>query len=279
MSNRILEKNTMDTFRDYLSNEEKSAATIEKYIRDSRLFSCFVGVKEVTKELVIEWKKDLMEKKYAIASINSMLASVNSLFGFLGWNDCKVKNLKIQKKAYCPENKELTKEEYIRLIGAAKNKPQLQLVMETICGTGIRVSELKHFTVEAVTQGEVEICCKGKIRTILIQTRLRKKLLKYTKKCGIQSGLIFITKFGNPLNRSNVWRQMKVLCKAAGINPDKVFPHNLRKLFARCFYSLEKDIAKLADVLGHSSINTTRVYIMTSGSEHRRQLERLHLII
>lgn len=279
MNKRILKESAFDEFRAYLIREEKSMATVGKYIRDVRAFFCFAKNTEVTKELTIAWKEELVGKKYAVASINSMLASLNSLLYFLGWEDCRVKNLKIQKKAYCAEEKELTREEYMRLIEAAKNKPQLRLVMETICGTGIRVSELKYFTVEAVRQGEAVICCKGKIRSILIPSKLRKKLLKHAKENDIRSGSIFITKHGNPLNRSNIWAQMKALCETAGIKPGKVFPHNLRKLFAKSFYAIGKDIAKLADILGHSNINTTRIYIMTSGSEHRSQLERLGLVI
>ena len=211
---------------------------------------------------------------YAVRSINSMLASLNSLLTFLGWAECKVKSIKQQKQVYCAEEKELTKAEYMRLLDAAKNNRQLQLVMEAICSTGIRVSELRFFTVEAVQQGEVVVNCKGKTRTILIPGKLRKLLLDYAKKEKIRSGVIFITRNGRPLNRSCIWAQMKALCVEAGVNPSKVFPHNLRKLFARTFYGIEKDIAKLADILGHSSIDTTRIYIMTTGTEHHDHRHR-----
>ena len=216
---------------------------------------------------------------YAVRSINSMLASLNSLLTFLGWAECKVKSITQQKQVYCAEEKELTKAEYMRLLDAAKNNRQLQLVMEAICSTGIRVSELRFFTVEAVQQGEVVVNCKGKTRTILIPGKLRKLLLDYAKKEKIRSGVIFITRNGRPLNRSCIWAQMKALCVEAGVNPSKVFPHNLRKLFARTFYGIEKDIAKLADILGHSSIDTTRIYIMTTGTEHRKKIERLGLVV
>lgn len=279
MNNKILSEQKIGEFQAYLIREEKSTATMEKYIRDVRAFLVFVGEREVTKELAMSWKETLVEKKYAVRSVNSMLSSLNSLLDFLGWRDCKVKSLKTQRQIYCPEEKELTRAEYLRLLKAAKNQPQLRLVMETICGTGIRVSELRYFTVESVRQGEIEIRCKGKIRNILIPGKLRKLLLDHAKRNGIQAGAIFITKRGNPLNRSNIWTQMKRLCEAAGVEPGKVFPHNLRKLFARTFYGIDKDIAKLADILGHSSINTTRIYIMTTGSEHRRQLERLGLVV
>jgi integrase len=221
----------------------------------------------------------LQERGYAIRSINSMLASVNSLLDFLGWTDCKVTNLCCQRQTYCAEDKELTKAEYLRLLEASKPREQLYLVIQTICGTGIRVSELKFFTVEAIQRGEVTVRCKSKTRTILVPGKLKKMLLHYAKKRGIRCGTIFITKNGNPLDRSNIWAQMKRLCHAAKINPSKVFPHNLRKLFARTFYCIEKDIAKLADILGHSSINTTRIYIMTTGIEHRRKIERLGLVV
>ena len=195
------------------------------------------------------------------------------------WSDCKVKNIKVQRQTYCAEEKELTKAEYFRLLKASQNRPQLNMVLQTICGTGIRVSELRFFTIEAVKHGEVTVSCKSKTRIILLPGKLKKLLLDYAKKNGIRSGAIFITRNGKPLNRSNIWAQMKGLCEAAGVKPAKVFPHNLRKLFARTFYGIEKDIAKLADILGHSSIDTTRIYIMSTGIEHRRKIERLGLVI
>lgn len=273
MSNKKLKEQHMKRYRAYLLREEKSAATVEKYLRDVLAFRCFAGERTVTKELTKDWKESLISRGYAVRSINSMIASLNSLLNFLGWGDCKVKNLKTQRQTYCPEEKELTRTEYMRLLRAAKDRPQLQLVMETICGTGIRVSELRFFTVEAVRRGQIEISCKSKIRTILIPGKLKKLLLQYAKENGIRSGIIFLTKHGKPLNRSNIWAQMKKLCELAGVQASKVFPHNLRKLFARIFYGIEKDIAMLADVLGHSSINTTRIYIMTTGTEHRRRLD------
>lgn len=279
MNHRIVDKQTIEQFHSYLLQEEKSPATVEKYIRDVRAFRKFAGKQKVTKELVMEWKESLVSGGYAVRSVNSMLASINSLLHFLGWEECKVKSLKTQRQTYCPEERELTKAEYMRLLKAAKDQPQLQLVMETICATGIRVSELRFFTVEAIRAGQIEVSCKGKIRMILIPGKLRKLLMKYAKERGIREGAVFLTKHGKPLNRSNIWAQMKRLCAAAGVRASKVFPHNLRKLFARMFYKIEKDIAKLADVLGHSSINTTRIYIMTTGIEHRRQLERLELVL
>lgn len=279
MNKKVLDEQTMTQFKVYLLQAEKSKATVEKYLRDARAFLIFAKDKEVTKELVIQWKDSLLTAKYAARSINSMLASLNSLLHFLGREECKVKNLKIQQQIYCSEEKELTKSEYTRLLDAAKDKPRLRLIMETMCGTGIRVSELAYFTVESVKSGEIRINNKGKLRTILIPGKLRKKLMTWAKKKSIQRGSVFITKCGKPVDRSNIWAQMKKLCEAAGVKASKVFPHNLRKLFARCFYGIKKDIAKLADVLGHSSINTTRIYIMTTGSEHRRILDCLGLIV
>ena len=279
MNNRILTESNINAFYNYLIWEEKSMATVEKYLRDVRAFIDFAGHMAVSKEMVINYKRELIEKNYAVRSINSMLASLNSLLGFLGWSDCKVKSLKIQRQIYCAEEKELTKAEYMRLLKVSKAQPQLNLIMQTICGTGIRVSELKYFTVENVQCGEIVVNCKGKTRTILLPGKLKKLLMGYAKKKGIHSGIIFITKNGKPLNRSNIWAQMKRLCKIAQVNPSKVFPHNLRKLFARTFYSIEKDIAKLADILGHSSINTTRIYIITTGIEHRKKIERLGLVV
>lgn len=254
MKDRILTETDICAFEEYLIGEEKSRATVEKYLRDVRTFLKFAGRKVISKKLVLEYKEMLVEKKYAVRSINSMLASLNSLLDFFGWGDCKVKSLKLQQQAYCAEEKELTKAEYLRLLEAAKDQPQLNMVMKTICSTGIRVSELRYFTVEAVREGEITVRCKGKVRVILLPGKLKKLLLDYAKKSKIGKGMIFVARNGGALNRSSIWLQMKKLCEKAGVKATKVFPHNLRKLFARTFYSMEKDIAKLADILGHSSI-------------------------
>ena len=279
MGRNILVTEHLKAFSDYLAEEEKSAVTIEKYLRDVRAFFVFAEGQAVTKELTMSYKKRLIERGYKAESVNSMLASINSLLRFLGWEDCRVKSLRTQRKAYCPEERELTKAEYLRLLAAAEGQPRLRLILETICGTGIRISELQYFTVEAVRQGEVHVSCKNKTRTIFIPGKLKKRLLAFAKARSIRRGIIFCTKSGKAVNRSNIWAAMKRLCEAAGVSASKVFPHNLRKLFARTFYGLEKDIAKLADILGHSSINTTRIYIMSSGSEHRKKIERLGLVV
>lgn len=278
MTERILLPNHLTAFREHLFCEEKSETTIEKYMRDVFSFFKFAAGRKVTKEMTVAYKQLLIEKNYAVRSINSMLAGVNSLLKFLAWDDCKVKSLRVQRQTYMTEEKELTKAEYLRLLQASKNQHQLNLVIQTICGTGIRVSELRYFTVEAIERGSVVIQCKNKTRTILIPGKLKRMLLDYSKKEKILSGTVFITKYGNPLDRSNIWSQMKALCRTAQVNESKVFPHNLRKLFARTFYKIEKDIAKLADILGHGSIETTRIYIMTTGQEHRRKIERLGLV-
>lgn len=275
----ILSTKRMDEFAEYLFQEEKSVATQEKYLRDVRLFREYLDGVEITKEGVIAWKKQLVEQGYAVRSINSMLASVNSMLDFLGLSACKVKNIRIQRQTYSTEDKELTKAEYLRLLDASRKNEQLNLILQTICGTGIRVSELRYFTVEAVRHGEVIVDCKNKTRTILVPGKLKNILLNYAKRRGIAEGEIFVTRTGKPMNRSNIWSAMKKMCETACVKPSKVFPHNLRKLFARTFYGIEKDIAKLADILGHSSINTTRIYIMTTGYEHRRKIERLGLVI
>lgn len=253
----------------------------EVFARDVRAFAEYLGGAEVTKEAVIAYKSKLLAESYAVRSINSMLASLNGLFSFLGWTDCRVKSIKLQRQIYCPEEKELTKAEYMRLVNTAKQKgnERLNLILQTICGTGIRVSELQYITVEAVKCGEAIVSLKGKTRTIFIVRELQKKLLRYAAEQGISSGTIFITRTGRPLSRTNIWREMKGLCEQAGVNPQKVFPHNLRHLFARVFYGIEKDIAKLADILGHSSINTTRIYIISTGDEHRRRMEYMRLIL
>lgn len=281
MKGRILTSKAVQSFKKYLREEEKSANTIEKYLRDVRAFAEYLGGAEVTKEAVIAYKSKLLAESYAVRSINSMLASLNGLFSFLGWTDCRVKSIKLQRQIYCPEEKELTKAEYMRLVNTAKQKgnERLNLILQTICGTGIRVSELQYITVEAVKCGEAIVSLKGKTRTIFIVHELQKKLLRYAAEQGISSGTIFITRTGRPLSRTNIWREMKGLCKQAGVNPQKVFPHNLRHLFARVFYGIEKDIAKLADILGHSSINTTRIYIISTGNEHRKRMENMRLII
>ena len=275
----ILTNDAICEFGNYLRCEEKSAATQEKYLRDVRAFCEYTCGNKISKELVVDWKKYLVEQGYAVRSINSMLASVNCLLDFLGLSDCKVKNIRMQRQTYCAEDKELTKAEYLQLLQVSKKNEQLNLVIQTICGTGIRVSELQYFTVEAVRYGEVTVDCKNKTRTILVPGKLKNLLLNYAKRHSITTGAIFITRSGKTLNRSNIWAAMKKLCEAAGVKASKVFPHNLRKLFARTFYGIEKDIAKLADILGHSSINTTRIYIMTTGFEHRRKIERLGLVI
>ena len=279
MTERILTQTLLDAFQSYLIYEEKSAVTIEKYLRDIRKFQIFNKDAPITKEAVLSYKKYLVEKDYAVRSINSMLASLNSLLDYCGWSDCKVKNIKMQRQIYSKEEKELTKAEYLRLLEAARGDERLGLILRTICSTGIRISELKYFTVEAIGKGEIVVDCKNKTRIILIPGKLRKLLNTYIRKQRIRSGPIFITRSGKPLHRSNIWVQMKKLCQDANVPESKVFPHNLRKLFARTFYNVDKDIAKLADVLGHSSIETTRIYIMTSGSEHRKLIEYLDLVV
>lgn len=278
---QILTNEAVAEFERYLRREEKSDNTVEKYLRDARAFMIFAEGDEVTKEMVVEYKNRLIEKNYAARSVNSMLASLNSLFSFLDWSDCKAKSIKLQRRTYCPEEKELTKNEYARLVEAAKKSgnKRIGLIVQTICSSGIRVSELKYITMESVERGEATVSLKGKTRTVFIVADLQKKLAKYAEENGIKSGCIFVTRTGRPVSRINIWRDMKRLCASANVNPEKVFPHNLRRLFARTFYGVEKDIAKLADVLGHSSINTTRIYIITTGVEHRRFMENMRLIV
>lgn len=277
---RCLTQNEIQLFCIWLQSEEKSKNTIEKYCRDASAFAGYLAGSAVTKEKVVAYKTRLIEENYAVRSVNSMLASLNSLFSFLDWTDLKVKSIKIQHQIYRPEEKELTKAEYIRLLSAAKqNKNQrLNLLIQTICSTGIRVGELQFITVEAAKCGEAVVSLKGKTRKVFLVKELKRKLLRYAAEQKILSGPVFITRSGKPVNRTNVWREMKKLCAQAGVNPSKVFPHNLRHLFARTFYRMEKDIAVLADILGHSSINTTRIYIITTGDEHRRRMENMHLV-
>lgn len=265
------------SFALHLHEDEKSEATVEKYIRDVSAFSSFLRERELTKQEVIEYKKQISEN-YAPASVNSMLVSINSFLDFIGFHDLRVKLLKIQRQMFVSEKKELTAAEYRRLLKAAQGT-RLALVIQTICETGIRVSELEFITVEAVECGRAVVDCKNKTRVILIPTALRKILLQYIKKTGVKAGRVFVTKTGKKLNRSNIWRDMKALCERANVDQEKVFPHNLRHLFARTFYSLERDIVRLADLLGHSSINTTRVYTIETGREHFNCLERMHRVL
>ena len=280
MKGRIITAKMIAEFKEHLILEERSEITVEKYIRDVKAFAKYAQNNAVTKETVIAYKKHLQEN-YAVRSVNSMLASINSLFAFLGWHDLKVKSLKLQQQVFCPEEKELTKAEYARLCRAAERKhnERLNLILQTICGTGIRVSELQYITVEAVKHGEAVVNCKAKTRSVFIVKELKQKLLRYAAEQRIKNGMIFVTRTGKPISRTNIWREMKALCEEANVNPQKVFPHNLRHLFARVFYGIEKDIVKLADILGHSSINTTRIYIISTGTEHRQRMENMRLII
>ena len=280
MGKRIISYNHLRGFEESLREEEKSHATTDKYLRDVRSFREFTGRRSVTRELLVAYKQSLIEKGYAVRSINSILASVNSLLRYLGWSECRVKSIRTQRQIYCPEEKELTREEYLRLVDTSKRKgnERLHMILQTICGTGIRVSELRFITVEAARRGEAVVTCKAKTRTVFIVNKLRQLLLRYAKRRNIKAGPIFVTRTGKAMNRTNIWREMKGLCEEAGVDPRKVFPHNLRHLFARTFYGIQKDISRLADVLGHSSIDTTRIYIVSTGFEHRRLLEQMRLV-
>ena len=279
MNDHIMTAERLTAYGCYLKQEERAPATLEKYLRDIRAFAAWLGDSPVSREAVTGWKEYLLAQGRAPVTVNGALAALNGLFRFLGW-DCRVKFLKIQRKLFRDTARELTRTEYERLIrtAEAQGKHRLALLMEAICATGIRVSEVKYLTVEAAGAGCAEISLKGKIRAILLPNKLCRRLLKYAKKQKIASGEIFLTKSGKGLSRRQIWAEMKRLCAAAGVEPSKVFPHNLRHLFATAFYRACKDIAKLADVLGHSSIETTRVYLVTSGAEHRRQLDRLGLV-
>lgn len=280
MNEHFLTNKEIEEFYNYLKKEEKSENTMKKYIRDTMAFSVFC-TGEITKETVIAYKQSLISGGYAARSVNSVLASLNSLFSFLGWHELRVKSLKVQRQVFCSEEKELTKAEYERLCRAAEKKKnkRLCLILQTICGTGIRVSELQFITVEAVRSGAATVSLRGKRRSVFIVRELQKKLLGYISEQKITTGAVFVTRTGRPVGRTNIWREMKALCAQANVNSQKVFPHNLRHLFARVFYGIEKDIAKLADILGHSSIDTTRIYIISTGAEHRRYMENMRLIM
>lgn len=270
----------LSDFADYLRAEERSAGTIEKYMRDVRKFFCWLADKSLEKVQVSAWRAQLLADGYAPETVNSMIVALNRFLDFIGHSDCRVHTLRIQRKLFRRQERELTRTEYERLVQTAERKGQerLPLLLEAITATGIRVSEVKYLTVEAARAGRAEIALKGKIRVILLPNKLCRKLLKYAKKQKTASGEIFLTRNGKSLSRRQIWSEMKHLCKFAGVEASKVFPHNLRHLFATVFYQACKDIAKLADVLGHSSIETTRIYLVTSGTEHARQLAHLRLI-
>lgn len=281
MEKRNITDEFVAAFLEYLEREEKSRNTVEKYIRDVTAFQNFMNGRKVDKEAVIAYKNKLLADGYAVSSINSILAALNTMFTFLGWLDSKVKLLRQQRKIYSSEEKELSKAEYERLLLAARKagNNRLDLLLQTLCATGIRVSELEFITVEAVHDGKATVYLKGKSRTVFIVQKLQKRLLQYAMGAGIKTGAIFVSRTGKVMNRTNIWKEMKKLCEQAKVNPEKVFPHNLRHLFARTFYEVKKDIAKLADVLGHSNVNTTRIYIISTGIEHRKCMEHMKLII
>ncbi len=275
-----LTQREFDQFEDYLRHDEREESTIEAYLRSLTRFAEWADGRAVTKELAMEWKAALAETGYRPISVNAMLAAVNKFFTCMGREDCKVKYLKLQRQMFRKSEKDLSKEEYQRLVQAAHEKGDLrmELILETICATGIRVGELKYITVEAVRAGVAEIALKGKIRTILLPHRLCRKLQKYAKQQKIALGKLFLTQDGLPVSRQSIWTRMKALCEAAGVERTKVFPHNLRSLFARSFYGSCHDVVRLADVLGHSSIETTRIYLMSTGKEYLRQLDKLGLV-
>ena len=268
-------------FCQHLRGEEREQGTIEKYCRDVRAFAIWIQGQEVSKERVVVWKEYLRMSGYAPVTINSMLVALNRFFCFLGWDSLRVKALRIQRQMFRSRDRELTREEYVRLVETARDlgKERLALLMETICATGIRVSEVKYITVEAIQTGRAEVSLKGKIRTILLPNKLCRKLQKYARKQKTASGEIFLTRSGKGLSRRQIWAEMKAICAKAGVPAGRVFPHNLRHLFARCFYRACQDVVQLADVLGHASVETTRIYLISSGTEHARCMERLGLVL
>ncbi len=277
----IITEQMIGGYQDYLKIEEKSSATIKKYLCDIRKLADYASGRPVNKELMLSYKEKLLYKdNYKPGSINSFLIAANRFFNYMGWYGINVKAYKVQEQTFRPENKCLSREEYFRLVKGARKKGRKRLVMvlQAICATGIRVSELQFFTVSAVRKGIVEINCKGKIRTVLLPDGLRKELLYYIGKEGIKQGRVFCTLSGKAVNRSNIWKEMKAVCDVAGVKPEKVFPHNLRHLFAVSYYRIKKDIAKLADILGHSNIETTRIYIRTTGKEYKKQLDQMGLV-
>ena len=269
----------IDAFEVCLREEEKSAATVQKYLHDVKEFLRWLGEEVLCKSAVLSYKTHLCER-YAPASVNAALSSINRFFGFMEWYDLRVKSLKIQKRIFASEERELSKAEYERLLQAAREKKneRLYLLMQTICSTGLRVSEVKYITAEAVERGVAVIRCKGKCRQVFLPRALCRMLKQYLRAQNRKSGTVFVTRNERPLDRSNIWSDMKKLCRAARVSEKKVFPHNLRHLFARTYYSLQRDVVRLADLLGHSNVNTTRIYTMETGEIHRRQIQKLGLL-
>ena len=280
---KTIDENTIQSYQNHIYTQEKSQNTIDKYIRDIRTFTAWLQTqeqKDITKECVIRYKKHL-EANYMPGSANSMLIALNGFFGYTGWHDCCVTIFKTQPNHIYAQEKEMTRAEYEKLIATAKENDNLRLAMiiEIIGSTGMRISELASVTVEAVGTGKISISCKGKHREIYLVHKLKKKLIDYCKKKDIRSGAVFITKNGNPVDRSNIWTEMKKNAEKAGVALKKAFPHNLRHFFARTYYNMHKNISHLADILGHSSINTTRIYVATTEEDHVKKLERLDLVV
>lgn len=280
MMDRHIGSEQLTAFERHLRLEERAPGTIEKYVRDVRAFAAWLADRPLTKETAIAWKEYLLSAGYAPATINSMLIAVNRFFHFRHWDELRIKVIRVQRQIFRSRDRELTKEEYLRLLDTAHSlgRERLELLMETICATGVRVSEVRYITVEAAQMGRAEIALKGKIRTILLPGKLCRKLLKYAKKQSIGSGEIFLTRTGKGMSRRQIWAEMKAICKQAKVAPSKVFPHNLRHLFARTFYRACRDVVQLADVLGHSSVETTRIYLASTGNEYVRRLDRLGLV-
>lgn len=271
----------LQSYKQYLCAHERSEATIQKYIHDIQYFLTFgnfIEKQAIEKPDVIAWKRH-MEATYAPSTVNAAIAAVNGFLEFLGREECKVTPLKVQPAPFRTQRRELTRSEYERLLKAAAHVSEETVCMlETICSTGIRVSELRFITVEAVQQRMAVIRNKGKSRTIFLPTKLCERLKKFCSQNDLHSGSIFLDQKRQPLSRFAVWRRMKKLCASARVAAEKVFPHNLRHLFAVCFYRMQHDLEHLASILGHSSINTTRIYTKNSGETYRKQLDRLNLL-
>lgn len=279
--NNCFNENQLELFEQILKDEEKSIGTIENYMRHVRAFADWLDGRQITKQITADWKKRLIKSGYEPVTVNTMLASLNKFLKVMDLSEYKVRFLRIQRRLFRKADRELSRTEYDKLVQTAQTekKTRLALILETLCATGIRVSEVKYITVQAAEAGRAEISLKGKVRVILMPNKLCRKLIKYAKKQKIASGEIFITGNGKSINRKQIWAEMKTLARSAGIRASKVFPHNLRHLFARTFYKASRDAAKLADVLGHSSIETTRIYLISTGEEHVKELDRLRLVV
>ena len=281
MKKLLITPQAVRRFASGLRAGERSEETVARYTRALRQYAAWLDGAPANRENALAWRESLSASGRSAAGINVDVAAINSFFSLEGADSERIRPLRVQRRLFRPAERELTRGEYARLVAAAREvgRERTELLLEAMCSTGVRVGEVRCLTVEAARAGRAEIRLKGKVRVVLLPRSLCRKLLDWAKKTGRRAGALFVTRSGRPMCRGQIWAEMKSLCAGAGVEPSKVFPHNLRHLFARAFYRVSRDIARLADVLGHSSIETTRIYLLTTSAEHEKTLERMGLII